>query len=408
MSIEVAGGEESFVAAGTVEEEVCCICSHGDNLTKTTCGHQLHLHCMLQWCGKKVSQHADTTCPICRAVLLPSTANSNQNSVPIASITGGQRFIRTGHNGNGNAAVLPQLFTAGVNEELDQMVGMLLRNIQHDNPLDAMMDAICTGNIETVQSIIIATPEIVNARREDGTTLLQHAVYRNHVDILDLLLSNDANPRLADRFGITPLHAAVTVGNVSSSRRLLGKGACVEAADKNGETALFYALRAKDVAMVSLLLRKKADVNAENRMGNTVLHLLAHGEYPHNITALLRQAKPRCLGSCNYIGDTPLHIAVENCNLDFIRKFKHLIPYHSRFITNHVGCSAEDYVEPQQVRYDGIRQLLLQWQRPQHEQDEDNAGEQEIVNSIQVDFVQDFSASTVSAASDDEDALLIP
>lgn len=389
LEISIPASENAQLASDVIE---CCVCHMEDNLIKTTCNHAIHVSCLLQWTERQIKNRAAVTCPICRLELLPAPAQQN---VPIQHITSA-RFIHTGHNqrnhGHGHTnhrnngqqqqpQIIQPLLTQQVTEELDNMVELLIRNVHHGSPLDNMIEAIVNDDQQTALRLIAQNPQIVNSRRDDETVPLHLAVYRQQIEILDILLSKSANPRLHDKFGITPLHVAVTVGNLDCARRLLGAGANVESADNCGDTPLHYAVRAKDVAMVSLLVRKRADVNAKNNMGNTVFHLLANGDYPHNITSILKHTAPTCLSSTNYIGDTPLHIAVEQCNTNFIKKFKEFIPFHTRFISNHVGLVAEDYIEELDTRFTPIRSIFSQWQRPEHGAVESNESSSESNNT---------------------------
>jgi ankyrin repeat protein len=53
----------------------------------------------------------------------------------------------------------------------------------------------------------------VNAAQPDGTTALQWAAHWNDLDAVKALLSSGANPKLANRYGVTPLSEAAASGN---------------------------------------------------------------------------------------------------------------------------------------------------------------------------------------------------
>src|SRR5271163_119654 len=53
----------------------------------------------------------------------------------------------------------------------------------------------------------------VNAAQPDGTTALQWAAHWDDLDAVKSLLSFGANPKLANRYGVTPLSEAAAVGN---------------------------------------------------------------------------------------------------------------------------------------------------------------------------------------------------
>ena len=91
---------------------------------------------------------------------------------------------------------------------------------------------------------------------------------------------------------MTPLYAAVNEGHIEIVKLLLANNADVNAADKDGNTPLhrvFITLMIKDInGMVELLLSHKADVNAMNNKGETPLRLaIARGN--NDMAELLRQ-----------------------------------------------------------------------------------------------------------------------
>src|SRR2546430_1133840 len=72
-------------------------------------------------------------------------------------------------------------------------------------------DAVMKGETATVRKLLLAKAD-VNARQVDGATALHWAVYRNDVEVADLLLKAGANVRAANREGSTPLFMAALYG----------------------------------------------------------------------------------------------------------------------------------------------------------------------------------------------------
>ena len=58
------------------------------------------------------------------------------------------------------------------------------------------------GNVVLVKALLNAGAE-VNMENEDQYTALHHAVSQGHVEIVEVLLVNGANPKLKDRYGNT-------------------------------------------------------------------------------------------------------------------------------------------------------------------------------------------------------------
>ena len=71
--------------------------------------------------------------------------------------------------------------------------------------------AVKTGDKAAVENLLQQRVD-VNAPETDGTTALHWAVNRDDLETIDLLLAAGANPRLANRYGVTPLNLAATNG----------------------------------------------------------------------------------------------------------------------------------------------------------------------------------------------------
>ncbi len=129
----------------------------------------------------------------------------------------------------------------------------------------------------------------VNAAQPDGTTALQWAAHWNELDSVKLLLSAGANPKLTNRYGVTPLSEAASVGNAAMIEALLNAGADANTlTTADGETVLMTASRTGSLEAVETLLKHGAQVNAkENYRGQTALMWAAAEHHPEIVKALL-------------------------------------------------------------------------------------------------------------------------
>jgi ankyrin repeat protein len=84
-----------------------------------------------------------------------------------------------------------------------------------------------------------------------------------------LLLENDANVRLRDNQGNTPLHKAVTFGRSDFAERLIERGLKIDATNKVGATALHYAVRSANLSMVNFLVERGAKIGVRDAKGST-------------------------------------------------------------------------------------------------------------------------------------------
>jgi len=89
------------------------------------------------------------------------------------------------------------------------------------------------------------------------------------------LLAAGADPNIADKEGLTPLHFAASMQAEQTAKVLLEQGALVTATDRHGNTPLWTAVanyRGK-CDLIALLRAYGADPYHRNRAGRTPLKL---------------------------------------------------------------------------------------------------------------------------------------
>lgn len=117
-------------------------------------------------------------------------------------------------------------------------------------------------------------------------TALSVAATHGHLDVVTLLLENEASVDKADECGHTPLFWAAYVGNTAVMTLLLEKGASVDKASDNGNTPLLYAAMNGRTAVVTLLLEKDTSDEA-------ALYLAAEKGHIACVQALLVATLPK-------------------------------------------------------------------------------------------------------------------
>jgi hypothetical protein len=133
-----------------------------------------------------------------------------------------------------------------------------------------LLNAVKSGDRATAQAMLDKGAEVdATTMTSRGTqTALQVAVSEGHPDVADLLLSRGADVAVKDKFGDTPLHAAVKRGLPPKTiERLIAEGADVNTKGELDDTPLHIAMYRKQEALSALLLSKGADASLLNRYG---------------------------------------------------------------------------------------------------------------------------------------------
>ena len=144
----------------------------------------------------------------------------------------------------------------------------------------------------------------VNAPGKDGTPALHWSVRADDLDTARLMLAAGADPKLANRYGVTPLFLACSNGNAAMIRLLLDAGADPNSADPTGETALMTAAGVGTLDAVKLLVDRGAIVDARDpTFQQTALMVAVRQNHPDVVKLLVeRGADPNAK---TRTGDTP-------------------------------------------------------------------------------------------------------
>jgi ankyrin repeat protein len=102
-------------------------------------------------------------------------------------------------------------------------------------------------------------PTLINTRNVNGETALMVAVARRDNTWTSFLLSNGADPNIANHSGDTPLIMAARIGYLQAVQWLVGRKARIDDANRSGETALIVAVQGRSAPVVKFLLSKGAN-----------------------------------------------------------------------------------------------------------------------------------------------------
>ena len=137
-------------------------------------------------------------------------------------------------------------------------------------------------------SALLAAPTAFGQSADTSASALHWAAHRHDVGAVKRLLSEGADPNLANRFGFTPLHEAAIARNAEMLELMLDAGGDANATFGEGETVLMTAARAGDVESVRALLAHGGLPDAtENWHGQTALMWAAIENHAEVVQLLL-------------------------------------------------------------------------------------------------------------------------
>jgi len=146
-------------------------------------------------------------------------------------------------------------------------------------------------SVRIIPGFLVLAPALLAAGAgadiRDGSTELHWAAYHDDLEAVKRLVRQGANPKAANRYGMTPLSLACTNANPAMVGFLLASGADPNVALPGGETPLMTCARTGNVDAVKALLARGATVDAREERGQTALMWAAAEGHVEVVKALL-------------------------------------------------------------------------------------------------------------------------
>lgn len=198
----------------------------------------------------------------------------------------------------------------------EEVLMMLFRdkkdiNAKDQNGNTLLHLAIMDKNIEAIRALIAkgANPYIYNKECTSIDLAMQNGAPE---EVLNMLIDTRTNINNFDQDGNTLLHKAIWYNNHAAVKFLLAKGANPAIEDRRRYTALHLAiLRNSSPEIVSTLLQYNTNINSQHpnrNNGNTLLHIaIMHNNYEAVKTLLQQGANPDILNNDDY---SSIHLAI--------------------------------------------------------------------------------------------------
>lgn len=207
-------------------------------------------------------------------------------------------------------------------EDLKKYLG-----INSERPLQL---AVFENNIDKVRSLI--NPLTINSQTRHGNSPVYIAARLGHVNILNLLISANANINMVNYYGKSPLYIATLWGHKNVVETLLKNRAEVDITDNARITPLMVAVKKNFTTIAKLLIYYGADVNH-----------IAYGAY----TPLICSIQTYNLNLMKYLIENGAKVSPSNLRNVSVDPFKFAISKNNTWAINvliNAGYSDEEAI----------------------------------------------------------------
>lgn len=169
-----------------------------------------------------------------------------------------------------------------------------------------LLCSVARRGFQTVVKLLVSKLDVtVDVEGPHGQTPLSYAAENGHEAVVQILLSEDADPDARDVLGRSPLLYAAKFGRKSVVNALLSKVTDPDAQDHEGLTPLCYAVQNGSADVVSSILMKTNAANHKSKKGQTPLSIAVGRGNLAVVDALL--ARPDVdVNSKDDLGESPL------------------------------------------------------------------------------------------------------
>lgn len=195
-------------------------------------------------------------------------------------------------------SVLKRAINKGQTEAVEQLLDNGINvDIRLDFDWTPLMCAVNVGNHD-ITKLLLDRGASANYSKDDCTVLMTcctaHAPEDKICSCLELLLSRNADPNMADRSHMTCLMLASKDGHAKVINLLVSHGAKINTQDLNGFTALCHAVQYGREESVLKLLQLGADKNLKTKTGRTAADLATQFRHAQIVRILASSSSQLC------------------------------------------------------------------------------------------------------------------
>lgn len=185
------------------------------------------------------------------------------------------------------------------------------------NNFEELTQAINSGEVEKVNKLLEANPDLLEETNRLGSTPLILASFYDQTDVSILLIKKGANVNAKNNGLYSPIHFAALKGNQKLVEILVKKGAAIDERVQRGARPIDCAAQSGNLELLKFFENQGVDIYAESSNGGTLLHSAAHGANVKMFKYLL--TKDFDLSKTDNDGDNLLMWASSGGNVDIIK-----------------------------------------------------------------------------------------
>lgn len=165
----------------------------------------------------------------------------------------------------------------------------------------------------------------INMKNDDVNTALHLACLVNSLPVVDLLMNNNADPRIANNYGFYPIQDACNFGNIHLYHRLKDSWISIKMSGKYEMDLVHFAARNPDSSILKYLVETSPNCVYTRDNGHIGAFPLHYACESNNLPAVRILVENKARVNCtDNLKNTPLHTAVFSNNQDIVEYlFRH-------------------------------------------------------------------------------------